>query len=259
MTRNAGPNTRGTLRPAAAGLLVCCLLAPAALADLTYTEPDPNATGGITGVVKPAKGLRAVLAIESFEMKVYKGKADASTGRFSFSHLPPGEYDLLIKCVGRLYEGISLEPDAGQPPTPDELKQIAREVAPAFFESEAYFNEKRIVRLTGSGERARLFAIQTRTKKVVDPGARPINGHIRRLDFVDLVKTRDTWQIKVSRHLLRQEVPYESDDITLTSFYSPRLGRLLIGEKLKDLGEIELDKLPPGPEGRYQSAEYHEP
>lgn len=244
----------------ALGIAAVATLAWPLAADTYHSEPDPDATGGLVGTItssakKPHK-LQAVIAVEPFERKAYQGKLNAGTGRFEFRGLPPGEYDLLIKAVGHVYEGITLEDDPEQQPSPRELKQMCAGVGKTWFTSEDYFNVKRIVRLTGDGEQVRMLTVQTRTKHVVDPGGTPIGGHIRRIDMVTMVKTHRVWQLHTSRHILRQEVPYKSKDIEIEFTYSPKLGGLLVGETVKDLGAIDLSKLPKVPPGRYAGADF---
>ena len=239
---------------------VLALLGSVVVAGTYHTKPDPDATGGIVGSIlqdpKTPHKLQAVIAVEPFEMKAYEGKVDAAAGTFRFRGLPPGEYDLLIKTVGHVYEGITLEEDPDQKPSPDELKEMCDGVAETWYTSEVYFNIKKIVRLTGDGERVRMLTVQTRTKHVVTPGGTPIKGHIRRIDLVAMVKTFKVWQLDTSRHILRQEVPDKSKDVKIKFTHSPALGGLLVGEKVKDVGAIDLKKLPKAPPKRYASAEY---
>jgi hypothetical protein len=241
-------------------------------ADTYHTPLNPHKPGGITGQIKPKADLQTVIAVEPIEMKAYQGNVDKETGQFTFRGLPAGEYDLLIKVVGHVYEGLTLEldppPDVEEPaptsqpaatsqPAPAKprpavpprltrrkLDKLLDEVGKSFYPTEDYFNIKHIVRLTGRDDRARMFVVQTRTRKVVDPGAKLIRARIRRFDLVDLVKTRSIWQVVTNRHLLRQEVPYGSRDIRLKTTHSPKLGRILVGDTMKDVGEIDLKKLP---------------
>ena len=238
-------------------ITLTCLSVEAWLRGDTYHTPlKPSLPGGIVGVVSPAKGLQTVIAFEPYEVKAYQALADEDTGRFEFLGLPPGEYDLLIKSVGEVYEGLTLELTRGQKPSRKELDQVCEEIGSTFFKTEDYFNIKRIIRLTGTGVRARLLVVQTRTLEVVEPSGRPIKAQIRRFDFVELLKTRKVWQILTSRHLLRQEVPYESKDIELKLTYSPKLGGILVGQRVKDLGNIRLKELPKLKCSPYASAEY---
>jgi hypothetical protein len=91
----------------------------------------------------------------------------------------------------------------------------------------------------------------------VDPGGKPIRAYIRRFDVVEMVKTRRVWQITTSRHVLRQEVQHGSKDIKLEFRYSPKLSRLLVGKKVRDLVRIELEKLPKEPKGSYFASAKH--
>ncbi len=235
-----------------------CLLAGAALlpGDTYHTPLNPTLRGGIVGLISPAKDLQRVIAFEPFEVKAYQARLDKSSGRFEFHGLPPGEYDLLIKTVGYLYEGITLELDPDRTLPGKELQKLSDEIGQTFFKMEDYFNIKRIVRLTGLAGRARMLVVQTRTLPVVEPSGKRIRARIRRFDFVELLKTRKVWQIVTSRHLLRQEVPYKSKDIDIKLIYSPKLGGILVGQRVNNLGTIKLSKLPTVKDGRYATAEY---
>lgn len=224
--------------------------------DTYHTPLKKTLPGGIVGVVSPADGLQTVIAFEPYETKAYQAEVDSKTGRFTFRGLPPGEYDLLIKSVGRVYEGLTLEFKPGQKLNRKQLQTLSDEVTKTYFKMEDFFNVKRIVRLTGLGERARMLVVQTRTLQVVEPSAKQIQAHIRRFDCVELRKTRKVWQIVRNRHLLRQEVPHKSKDIKLEPIYSPKLGKILVGQRVKDLGTIHLKKLPVPKVKRYASAEY---
>ena len=237
-------------------ILFLCALAPA---ELTYAPADPAARGGLTGTIRTTHDIQTVLAFEPFERKVYKASVASGTGRFALRGLPPGEYDLLIKTVGHVYEGLSLQDDEQPALEGRRLQAACDQVSPFIFETEDYFNRKHIVRLAASEDQARALVVQTRTRPVVDPGGTPIDAHIRRFDFVELVKTRQVWQITTSRHLLRQEVPYRSKDTKLAFTHSPKLARIAIGETIKDLGVFELRRLPRSRPGRYGTARHAQP
>jgi len=239
-------------------MTVACLSAVAGLlrGDTYHAPLKPSLLGGIVGVVSPAKGLQTVIAFEPYEAKAYQGLVDEDTGQFEFRGLPPGEYDLLIKSVADVYEGLTLELKPGHKPSRKELEKLSEEIGSIFFKTEDYFNVKRIIRLTGTGGRARMLVVQTRTLPVVKPSGKRIKAQIRRFDFVELLKTRKVWQILRSRHLLRQEVPYESKDIEIKLTYSPKLSGILVGRRVKNMGTIKLKKLPKLKSKRYASAEY---
>lgn len=232
------------------------LVMAAAHGDTYHNKPDPAATGGLLGRIVSRERLQAVIVIEPFELKAYQANIDSGAGRFELKGLPVGEYDLLVKTIGHVYEGLTLEWDPDLSPTPVELSAICGGVMETFKTSEDYFNRKRIVRLTGDPERARLFVCQTRTKHVVAPSGAKIDAHIRRLDLVEMIRTRHTWQLVTTRHLLRQEVPLGSDDATVRFIASPRLGAILVGDRMTDVGTIDLSRLPRMPANRYASAEH---
>lgn len=240
------------------GLCILLLSIAAMLyADLTYQQPDPGATGGITGVIAPGSVLQEVIAVDPLDTKIYKAQIDPATGRFNFRGLPPAEYDLLIKVVGGVHEGLSLLPEGASEPTPQQRKKLCDEIAKDFRDTEPFFNVKRIVRMDGAGDKARLFVMQTRTRHTVTPGAEAIHAHIRRFDYVDIVRGPKLWQVLESRHLLRQEVPLDSPDLKMTRFvHNPSLGRLLVVSSVKDLGTLDLEKLTASKPGQYPGAEW---
>lgn len=235
--------------------LVLVVVLPS-MADTYHSTPDANAKGGIKGVVKQFEDLQYVIALEPYTIKAYPASVDPLTGEFSFTGLPPGEYDLLIKTVGHVYEGFTLEQEPGQSATPAQLATLRDEIAPNYFKQERFFNNKRIVRLTGKEGQARMVTIMSRDLDTMDPDANLINKLIRRISFVDLVKTRDVWQITTSRHILRQEVPFDSKDAKLDWQFSPNLSAILVGENVRDVGTIDLDKLPGVPKDRYIEATF---
>jgi len=235
-------------------LLVMIAAAPLR-ADTYHSKPDASQPGGVRGVVTPAKGLQEVIVVEPYELKCYQASVDASSGAFAVRGLPPGEYDLLIKTEGHVYEGLTLEHEPDQNPPFAALKKMLDEIATWYFDNEQYFDKKHIARATGEGDRARMFVMQTRTLHVVTPGGEKIEGHIRRFDFADLRKTGDAWQIVTNRHILRQEVPYDSNDIRVELHHAPDLGGLLVVTKVKDLGTIDLAKLSSS-ERRYPTAQW---
>lgn len=251
------------IRLSAGLLLAMLLLAPAsAFAADTIYDPPTASPGGIKGVLSGVANVQSVIVVEPIESKAYKARLGPN-GSFECPGLPPGEYDLLILSPGRVHEGLTLEPPSddasGEPPpapTESELRTICDGCAKTFFASEPFFNAKRIVRLTGSGDRARMFTMMDRTNAVVDPAGNKINASIRRYDLWDLVKTGQHWQIKSNRHLARYEVPHGSPDEKVAFAHSPRLGGILVGQSIKDLGSIDLTKGKLPPSGRaYASRE----
>lgn len=238
-------------------VIAICLITVGALpADTYHDKPDPDSAGGITLTVHCADNLQSVIVVEPYELKTYQAKVDRRSGRVEMRGLPPGEYDLFIKTIGHVYEGLTLEADPEQSPSSAELKTMCKEVGDTFFTSEDYFNLKRIVRLTGDGEQVRMLTAQTRTKHVVTPGGQTIEAHIRRFDLVQMKKTAKVWQLVTGRHLLRQQVPYKSADMKVGFTYSPKLGGILVGERVTDLGRIHLGKLPTTPSDKYAGAQY---
>jgi hypothetical protein len=237
--------------------LIVLALPAATRADTYHTPLDPAAhKGALLGTVVPATGLQTVVAVEPFELKAYQAEVDPVTGQFAFRGLPPGEYDLLIKVVGHAYEGMTLDTGEEVPLSGDNLQKVGADIRKLFFESEDYFNIKKLVRLTTAAERGRLFAVQTRTLPVLEPSGETLRAWVRRFDIVDCVKTRKVWQLPTSRHILRQEVPFGDPDAKLEVHSSPKLSGFLVGEQAKNIGEIHLAKLPPYPATSYLNGDY---
>ncbi|MCX5658553.1 MAG: hypothetical protein NTW19_02380 [Planctomycetota bacterium] len=227
--------------------IALALAAPALAVDTIYDSPSASNTGGLKGVIQGVKEIEAVIVVEPTEAKAYKAHVVGSG--FEISGLPPGEYDLMIVSAGQVHEGFTLETPADDssgdpppPPTESELKAICDGCAKTFFDQEPFFNSKRIVRLTGSGDGAKMFTMMTRTNPVLDPAGNAINAYIRRYDIFELVRTGKLWQIKSNRHLMRYEIPHGSPNEKPTFSHSPSLGGLLVGQAVKDLGVIDLDK-----------------
>jgi hypothetical protein len=228
-----------------------------ARADTYHTPLDPAAhKGALAGTVLSPTPLQTVVAVEPFELKAYQATIDAATGQFVFRGLPPGEYDLLIKTVGHAYEGMTLDTGEDPPLQGKELDKLGEEIKPLVFASEDYFNIKKLVRLSVSPTRGRMFIVQTRTLPVLEPSGEALKAWVRRFDLVDVVKTRKVWQMPTSRHVLRVEIPYGDPDAKIEVHSSPKLGGFLVGEQLKNVGELNLTKLPGFPATGYVSGDY---
>lgn len=243
------------------GFTLLLALAPALHADTYHDALNPALPGGITGLVIPPdekSPLQTVVAVEPFEARAYQANVEEN-GRFTFRGLPPGEYDLIIKVVGKAYEALTLEREDETVMEPQAFKPIFDAASKLFFSTEDYFNHKTIVRMTGNNDVVRFLAVQTRDLPVVEPSGEPLRANIRRFDLVEMVRTRDIWQIRKARHLLRQEVPYHTPDIKLECIHVPKLGGILVGRTMRDLGRIELAKAPRGPEGVYPTASWTRP
>ncbi|MAE61819.1 MAG: hypothetical protein CMJ49_10750 [Planctomycetaceae bacterium] len=254
--------TLGPRRPIRAVLLWVMVLAPASvlIAGTYHAKPKAKFTGGIKGVVVSAKPLQTVIVIEPFELKAYEAAIDKETGAFVLKGIPPGEYDILIKTVGHVYESVTLETDPeADPPKPKALTELVEQVAPNYWRLEDFFNVKRILRLTGNKKDVRFFTCQTRTNPTLNQNGDVIPAHIRRFDLVVMKKTNKVWQAKTARHLLRQEVPHKSKDVALKFHHIPTLGGHLIGDEPINLGKLILKKLKPEKRGRYVGARYVAP
>lgn len=240
-------------------VLIALLIASPLHADPYHTPLDPSQSGAIVGVVQPAEGLQAVIAIEPTEIKAYQAAVDKETGKFELRGLPPGEYDLFIKLTGKVYEGVTLQADPETGSKPKEREKLLDAVKPLLAEMEDFFNLKHVIRLDGTPEQARVLLMHRRTLPTTDPSGAPIRATIRRFDFVTLIKNGKTWQIDTDRHVLRQEIPYGDADEKCDFTHSAALGAILVGEEVRDMGTLDLAKLLKSTAGEYPSADLKAP
>ena len=195
--------------------------------DQWYDDPDPNATGGITGKVVGGE-LKEAIALEQVSYKVYRGVVNGNT--YSFNHLPPGKYDLLLKLKAEVIEGLRLDVFGET----TKLDQNDRDdIAELIRISDDFFHGKRIWRAGGTADLQKLFVEQFRTKTIYNPdGSIAVGRMIRRLDYTILHKTREVWQIDPDspRFLFREERNKSGAGADLTFFHDPDLGGIRVAD-----------------------------
>ena len=210
-------------------LLTFALLAPVALGEKFHDIP-PGGPGGICLHVKPIEGLEKAIVVEPTEYKAYLATINRSEGTVSITGLPPGKYDLILKYTDKVYEGLTLDVPGGyEKLSPDSRKGIEHRT----WISEDYFNEKRIVRMGGNNRCVKAFIEQIRDLKTFEPSGRVMKGMmIRRFDLCELRRTGQIWQIKMNRHLFREERKIGTPGTRLTFFYVPALGGIRVADEV---------------------------
>lgn len=264
MTTHPLPTTHRAVSQGRSGWVIALMLIVGGLATAVFADPyhtplDDTQPGGIIGVIQPSQGLQTVIAIEPTEIKAYQAHLDATTGRFELRGLPAGEYDLFIKIKGRVFEGVTLQADPEQGSNVKDRQKLLDDTKTLIAESEDFFNLKRIIRIDGTPEQARVLVMHRRTLPTLDPAGNAIPATIRRFDFIDLIKNGRVWQIATDRHVLRQEVPYGDHDEKVDFIHSTALGAILIGEEVRDMGTIDLTAIPLTPAADYPSADLKAP
>ncbi len=210
-------------------LLTFALLAPVALGEKFHDIP-PGGPGGICLHVKPIEGLEKAIVVEPTEYKAYLATINRSEGTVSITGLPPGKYDLILKYTDKVYEGLTLDVPGGyEKLSPDSRKGIEHRT----WISEDYFNEKRIVRMGGNNRCVKAFIEQIRDLKTFEPSGRVMKGMmIRRFDLCELRRTGQIWQIKMNRHLFREERKIGTPGTRLEFFYVPALGGIRVADEV---------------------------
>lgn len=206
-----------------------------------YTEPDPNAAGGIrsaiTGVPKP---LDAVFAIPPDEpLLVYKGTVTGLEKQaFEFRGLPVSRYDLVLVFDDTVYEGLRLT-RGDDALTRNDMASITNIV----MRSEPYFNEKTIHRLAGTTGHmeghARAFCtfLRSLTSTGFSDG-KPYHDHRRSLKLALLEQVGPGWQVADTREIYVKMVKPGTGHVA--HVYARNLGRIRVVDSVKDLGVIDL-------------------
>lgn len=193
-----------------------------------YTEPDPDAEGGIEGrIARPAQPIRQILAsAPTRPEKVYVGEVRGSDRQsFRFTGLPMDRYDLFVIYDDRFYEGFQLL--RGQNTL---TRKDKAQIEDILDRSEPFFNVKIIHRLegeTGRGNEARAVCTFGRT------------GLRRTYKLALLRQVGPGWQVKRTRELyprpIGQGVPIETDHE-----FSPALSRIRVTGQIRNLGDLNL-------------------
>ena len=208
-----------------------------------YTSTDHSASGGISGrIVKPEMPIVQILAMPPDEPKfVYKGMVSGEKRqKFSFDNLPMAKYDLFVIYENEFHEGLRLSYD------PDTLTVKDRQgITKIVNASDPFYNKKiihRIAGTTGRGNTARCIVTQYRDGPgTVTADYKKLKGQGRRT--FKLIWLKDVgvgWQVVQKRDLYPVTV-----DLRLLKpahHYSEQLSKIRVTNKVKNLGDIELDK-----------------
>jgi hypothetical protein len=206
-----------------------------------FHDVPPGGPGGIRIAVQPIADLEEAIVVEATDYKAYVADIDRASGTVSLKGLPPGRYDLLRKFKDKVCEGLSLEPPEGVKPIPKTFRDGVEEVT---WMSEDYFNEKQIVRSAGNPGTIKLLVEQVRDKRTLEPDGTEMKGIlIRRFDLCELRRTRDIWQVKMNRHLFREERKMGGPGTKLGFYHVPALGGARVGDEVATLPAFDAAKL----------------
>lgn len=190
-----------------------------------YTDPDPSASGGITGQVGFTQSpLRAAFAMPPTDVRlVYRGTIEG-TNRFNFRGLPVGRYDLVLVFDDGFYEGISLARENTL--TDRDVKLIKEHLSATvpFFPIKTYH---RYAGTTGRGQEARVVYQEMR-------------DNIRTIKLGIMQDVGDVgWQLVRSREIIR----IDSNQTTsrpgvIPHHHRPDLGGIRVVDSVRDLETI---------------------
>lgn len=206
-----------------------------------YTPPDPDSTGGITGMItKPGKPILQILAMPPDHPElVYEGKVIGSTRQgFLFENLPTSKYNLFVIYENEFYEGLELSF------VPDTLTEKDRKSIDYIVKaSDPFFNKKIIHRVegtTGRGNFARCVVTQYRDGPGTVTADYEVMKGISRRTF-KLIWLKDVgvgWQVVQKRDLY--PVTAAMNLMTPTHHFSKVLSKIRVTDQVKDLGDISL-------------------
>ena len=235
-----------------------------------YSPTDPNASGGIRGVLAEAPSeVLGVLAMPQrfpnlISMEDVEGGSSAKNARnvnmdmtnqvylaslgsdnaFSFSGLPPAKYDLFVLCDNCFYEGLTLNREENTL-TETDTQSIKEKIV----KSNPFFNLKyqhRIDGQTGSFGKARVIEQEVRTLAVTLQSAEVMkNIQIRsiKLCLMESVGAKSLgvhWDMKKSREITRQEVGPPDVKGVLPGYFCKALQGIRVSTSVKDLGAVKL-------------------
>ena len=235
-----------------------------------YTKPDPNASGGIRGVIgdSPSEVLGVLAMPQKFpnvaSLEDIEGGTSPKNARnintdmtnqvylaslgsdnaFSFSGLPPGKYDLLVLCENCFYEGLLLNRETNNL-TEADLASIKGKIK----ESNPFFNVKnqhRIEGQTGAYGKARVLEQEVRTLPVTLQNA-DVLTHIQirsiKLCLMESVGSKNLgprWEMKKTREITRQEVGPPDTKGPIPGYFCKALQGIRVSTSPKDIGTVSL-------------------
>jgi hypothetical protein len=248
---------RGTARLAAHfAFCICHFALCTSLFAAKFHDTPPGGGGGITLAVQPIEELEEAIVVEATEYKIYVASIDRGAGQVSIRGLSPGKYDFMLKFRDKVFEGITLDVPGDYERLPKKARDGIKKV---MWQEEDYFHIKAITRMGGSRERVKLVVEQVRTRKTFEPSGRVMAGlMIRRIDLTELRKTGQIWQIKIKRHLFREERKKGGPGTTLKFYYIPSLGNIRVGDEMVTAEAFDAAKARPGRSSHFYSARYSE-
>jgi len=225
--------------------LILCMVALAAIfagpgfSDKFHDRPDPNATGGINGKVAGA-ALQDAIAIEQSAYMFYQGRVNAAAGTYTFTNLPPGKYDLMLKLEEDVIEGLRLD-------IWGENEELSEEDRKAIWDliriSDDFYHDKKIVRSGGTQKKQKLIVEQIRTKTIFHgDGSIAVGQMLRRIDYIVLRKTLLVWQIESCRNIYRKMRPKTGKGSKLNWHYNSALGGIRVADDTVTVKPVKLKK-----------------
>ncbi len=194
-----------------------------------YTQPDPNASGGLTGTAAfSASPLRGAFAQSRADpAKVYAARIEDGR-RFTFSGLPVGRYDLLLLYDDAFYEGLMLSREDTLTDRDRQLITGHIDKTGQFFETKIYH---RMAGQTGVGNEARIVFQEHHQRE---------DSEIRNLKLGILMQVGDVgWQMVRSREFVRIDVRNStSQSGILPHHYNPSLSGFRVVDSIRDVGTL---------------------
>ena len=235
-----------------------------------YTKPDPNASGGLKGVIaaNPSEVLGVLAMPQKFPnisaLDDIEGGGSAKNARnvnkdmtnqvylasltsdnaFAFYGLPPGRYDLFVLCENCFYEGLLLNREEHTLNAAD-----TQAIKAKITESNPFFNVKnqhRIEGQSGAYGKARVIEQEVRTLPVTLQSAEVLR-HIQirsiklcLMESVGTTKLGTHWEMKKTREITRQEVGPPDTKGVIPGYYCKALQGFRVSSSVKDVGTLSL-------------------
>lgn len=230
----------------ASTLLAAPLCAQQSALYRLYTQPDPNASGGITGVAAVSSDVpKGVFALPRGDpSKVYSARIEPDRS-FHFNGLPVGRYDLVILYEDGFYEGLQLSREDNLTARDHDLIKAHIERTGPFFETKAYH---RMAGPTATGSQAQLIYQEMHVRE---------EGEIRSIKLGVMVKVGEVgWQMQRSREIVRSHKPapgYTIHDMRterdlpdkplrgsgiLPHHHRPEFGGFRVVDSVRDIGTL---------------------
>lgn len=193
-----------------------------------YTEPAPDAAGGIEG--KSGTRLTLALAVDHEREHVYKGELAADA--FRFTHIPAGKYDLvLLTSDNTILEGLSL----GSEPADKMPEPLRKNFEKRISVADSFFNRYVIHRAALEGDTAFALVERLRDKETLKQSGEKLEANVRRIEIVELARATDDWQYTRTRHIYREPEPIRSAPPFFQHRFVPALGNIRVVDTIKTI------------------------